>query len=83
MASAKDSNSSKMALFETILVSVNDELVNLFLRKKINYTDINSKLIEYMNKKEFKKYKKILPRTISEVINLSKKIRLKVRMNEL
>ena len=36
-----------------------------------------------MNKKEFKKYKKILPRTISEVINLSRKIQLKVRMNEL
>ena len=73
----------KDSLFETVLVSVNDELVNLFLRKKINYIDINSKLIEYMNKKEFKKYKKILPRTISEVINLSRKIQLKVRMNEL
>ena len=69
----------KDSLFETVLVSANDELVHLYLSKKIKYIDISSKLIEIINKKEFKKFKKILPRTVSEVINLSKIVRLKIR----
>ena len=73
----------KDSLFETVLVSANDELVDLYLKKKISYIDISSKLFEIINKIEFKKYKKILPRTISDVINLSEKVRLKIKMSQL
>ena len=67
------------SLYETILVSANDELVDLFLKKKIKYNEIKSKLAENLQKKEFKKFKKILPRTISDVISLSNYVRLKIR----
>ena len=46
------------SLFETVLVSANDELVNHFLNKKINYVDIDKILIKILNKKEFKILKK-------------------------
>ena len=67
------------SLFETILVATNDELVDLFLKRKIKYSHIKSKLVENIEKKEFKRYKKILPRTISDVIKLSNQVRLKIR----
>ena len=35
---------NKESLLETIIVLANDELVNLFLLKKINFTDINKYL---------------------------------------
>ena len=43
------------SLYETVLVSANDELVDLFLLNKISFLDITKKLIMIMNLKEFKK----------------------------
>ena len=59
-------------------VSANDELVNHFLNKKINYVDIDKILIKILNKKEFKILKKNLPTSISQVINTSKLVRFKI-----
>ena len=59
------------SLFETIIVSANDELVDLFLKKKIKYIHIKSELLAIIDHNEYKKYKKILPRNISDVITLS------------
>ena len=70
---------NKDSLYETVLVSINDELVDQFLNKKIKYSQIKSKLIENLKKKEFKKFKKIVPRTISDVITLSNNVRLKIK----
>tara|TARA_B110000003_G_scaffold275642_1_gene318867 strand:+ start:530 stop:1693 length:1164 start_codon:yes stop_codon:yes gene_type:complete len=67
------------SLFETVLVSINDELVNLFLQKKIKYTDISKKLLLFINRNEFQKYKLISPRSISEIINLNEYVRFKVK----
>ena len=58
----------KDSLFETVLVSANDYLVNLFLDKKITYTDICNLLIKITNMKKFNKYKKITPFSISDII---------------
>ena len=44
---------SKKPLLETIIVLANDELVNLFLLKKLNFTDINNCLQRLINMKEF------------------------------
>ncbi len=66
------------SLFETILVSANDELVRLFLNKKISYTSIKKTLIKFLSLKEFNKYKKIQPKKIKEIIKLSKYVRLKI-----
>ena len=66
------------SLFETVIVSANDELVNLFLDKKIKYSDISKKLLYIINKKEFTKFKNILPTKISQVIKLNKYVRFKI-----
>ena len=66
-------------MFETVLVSSNDELVKLYLNKKIKFSDIVNKLNKILNLNEFKKYKKILPSKISEVISLNKYVRFKIK----
>jgi 1-deoxy-D-xylulose-5-phosphate reductoisomerase len=63
-----------LSLFETILVSLNDKLVELFLKKKITYFDLCKKLLKTTKLKSFKRFKKIQPKTIDEIINLSKYI---------
>ena len=68
----------KNSLFETVLVAANDELVKLFLNKKINYSDISSKIIKILSINEFKKLKKILPTKVSDVINTSDIVRKKI-----
>ena len=41
---------SKSSLFETALVTANDELVNLYLKNKIKYNDISKLLIKEIRK---------------------------------
>ena len=67
------------SLFETLLVSANDELVNLFLQKKIKYLDISKKLLKFIKKKEFQKLKLRSPQYVSEIINLNKYVRFKIK----
>ena len=68
----------KISLFETVIVSANDTLVNLYLNGKIKYKDIISKLLKIISLKEFVKLKKISPKSVSEIINLDKYVRLKI-----
>ena len=68
----------KSSLFETILISANDELVSLFLNKKITFFEISQKLINFMNLKEFQIYKKKIPKNINEINKLNSYVRLKV-----
>ena len=69
----------KNSLFDTILISINDTLVGLFLKKKLSFVDISKKLIIYSKFKEFQKYKKISPKNIEEITKLSKYVSLKVQ----
>ena len=66
------------SLYETILVSINDKLVNLFLNNKIKFTDIFKKMHNILERNEFKKFKMIKVKKISDVTNLDKSVRLKV-----
>ncbi len=66
---------NKETLLETIIVLANDELVNLFLLKKINFTDIVGILIKLINMKEFKNYSKKKPGNINTIISLNRNIR--------
>ena len=68
----------KNSLFETVIVSANDTLVNLFLNKKISFIDIQKKLFEIIKKKEFLKYKKIIPRNVNDIKDLNNYVRLKI-----
>ena len=69
---------SNDSLFETILVSANDELVNSFLHKKISFTDISKILLKIILSKEFVRYKFLKPRNVNEIVKLNKYVRLKI-----
>jgi len=66
------------SLLETIIVLANDILVNLFLLKKIEFTDINSILQKLINMKDIKNYSRKKPGDISSLISLNKLVRLKI-----
>ena len=68
------------SLFETILVSINDKLVELFLANKIKFTDIPKKMHNMLDLNELKKYKMIKPRKINDIIFLNNKIRSKIEI---
>ena len=69
----------KNSLFETVLVSANDELVNLYLNRKISFDDLQKKLQNFINLNEFAKLKKKKPRNINEIYKLNDYVRLKIR----
>ena len=70
---------NKNTLFETVIISANDELVNLFLKKKITYNELHKKLLSIINFKEFKAYKNKKPRNIAQINQLNNLVRLKIR----
>ncbi len=63
------------SLFETILVSINDKFVELFLSNKIKFTDISRKMNKMLSLYSFKKYKKIKPKNVEEIIKMNTKIK--------
>ena len=69
------------SLFETVIVSANDTLVECFLDKKIKFTDIQKKLFNTIKLKEFLKYKNISPRKVNDIIELKNYVRLKILKN--
>tara|TARA_B100000686_G_scaffold316076_1_gene363553 strand:+ start:305 stop:1468 length:1164 start_codon:yes stop_codon:yes gene_type:complete len=70
----------KISLYETVLISSNDELVNLFLKKKITFQKIVFYLNKILRKKIFQKYKNRSPKNYKEIIKLSNYVRLKTRL---
>ena len=66
------------SLLETIIVLANDELVNLFLLKKIKFTDINIILQKLINMKDIKNYSRKKPGDLYSLISLNKLVRLKI-----
>ena len=69
---------NKDSLIETIIVLANDELVNLFLLKKINFTDITIFLQKLVYMKEFKKLRFIKPGNIKSIFSLNELVRTKI-----
>ncbi len=68
----------RSSLYETVIVSANDTLVDLFLNKKIKFLEIQELLFKIIKNKKFIKYKKIYPRNVSEILNLSNYVRSKI-----
>ena len=71
----------KHSLFETVIVSANDALVQLFLINKIKFTEIQKKLFSFIKRQEFSKYKKIYPKNINDIIKLNDYVHLKILKN--
>jgi len=69
---------NKDSLFETVLVSANDKLVNLFLNKKITFNQISTLLFKIIKMKEFSKFKKLKAKNIDEIIKLNDYVSLKI-----
>ena len=69
----------KNTLFETLLVSVNDELVSLFLQNKINFEDISLKLKQIINLKELLKYRQKKVKNLTQIEKLNEFVRLKTK----
>ena len=69
--------SNKISLFETVLVSANDELVNNFLEGNISYLDIIKILKKILNLNEFIQLRHIRPKNLQQILNLNKYVRLK------
>ncbi len=66
---------NRFSLFETVLVAANDELVNLFLKKRIKFTDISKILLKILKASKFNKYKRLKPKKIDDIIQLNRYVR--------
>lgn len=71
---------NKNSLLETVLVSANDELVSLFLEKKIKFIDISTNLLKILSLSEFKSLRSRKPKNYQQILNLSNYVRLKIRI---
>ena len=69
---------NKETLLETIIVLANDELVNLFLLKKLYFTDINNCLQKLINMKQIINLSKKKPGNIDSIITLKELVRSKI-----
>ena len=69
---------NKESLLETIIVLSNDELVNLFLLKKLNFTDIIYFLQKLIKMKEFINLSQKKPMKINSIISLKDLINKKI-----
>ena len=68
----------KDSLFDTVIVSANDALVNRFLMNQIKFIDISKSLLIITNLNEFKKFKKIEPINVEVITKLAHYVRLKI-----
>ena len=68
----------KNSLYETVIVSANDCLVELFLNEKIGFSNIQKELFKIVQSKEFVSYKKKVPNKIEDILNLNNYVRLKL-----
>jgi len=69
----------KPSLFETVIVSMNDKLVKLFLNNRIKFTDISKKMNSMLELNEFKKFKKLKVTKIDDIMNLNYKVKIKLK----
>ena len=69
----------KESLFETLLVSINDELVSLFLNNKISFDDISIKLSQLIKNKSLLKYRQKKVNNLSQIEKLNEFVRLKTK----
>tara|TARA_B100000282_G_scaffold218164_1_gene161744 strand:+ start:44 stop:1216 length:1173 start_codon:yes stop_codon:yes gene_type:complete len=59
--------------FETILITLNDTLVNKYLAREINYISIQKNLLNFIKKPYFSKFYKLKPKNIYDIKNIINK----------
>ena len=60
-------------------MSANDELVNLFLQKKISFDDISLRLNKIIKNKNFLKYRQKKVKNLTQIEKLNNFVRLKTK----
>ncbi len=70
---------NKNSLFDTAVVSVNDEIVNLFLKKKIKFFEISKKITTILSLPFLTKFKGQKPKNLAQIEKLNEFVRLKTR----
>ena len=65
---------NKISLYETVIVTINDFLVDQFLNKKITYKQLQDLLVKLTKKKLFTKYKKLKPKKFEDIILVKNKV---------
>lgn len=76
---------NKSSYFETILISINDFLVDKYLNGDINYLSLNTNLIKLIKRPYFKGYYKTNPKNIIDIKIMVKKVDAylnKIKFNE-
>ena len=73
-----DNLPERSSLFETILVSINDKLVDLFLNNKIKFTDISKKMNSILGLNELKKFKGLKVKKINDILKVNKIVNDKI-----
>ena len=61
--------------FDIILVTINDVLVDLYLKNSINYISIHKLLIKLLKKPYFSRYFDKSPKNINEIENMVNKVK--------
>ena len=72
----------KGTFFEVILVTINDELVKLFLNKKISFIKMQDLLLKTLNKRAFAKYYDKYPTRINDIYKMINKVKIYLSENE-
>ena len=67
------------SLFETLLVTMNDELVDLFLTKQVSFQNISKNLIKFLNLNVFVKYTRQKLNNLAQIVKLNNFVRLKTK----
>ena len=64
-------------MFDTAFVTINDELVSLFLKNKISFNEISNNLVKLLEKKEIQLLKNRIPKNFNEISKINEYVRLK------
>ncbi len=75
----------KISYFETILITINDYLVNKYLNKEINYQSLNNKMVKLIKNPYFTRYYKFGPKNITDIKIMVKRVTTylnKLKLNE-
>ena len=74
-------NSFNNTYFEIILITINDELVNKYLKNRITYISIHKIMLKLLKKHYFKKYFNRKPRNINDVKLMVNKVKVYLNKN--
>ena len=73
---------SRNSFFETTLVTINDELVKLFLKKKITFIEMQNLLLRLIKNNKFTKYYNKYPKNINDIYSMADKVKKDLKKYE-